>query len=93
MDTDIEELKQEVEELKALTADTNKTIHKMRRSQRWATILSIVWWLTVAGVSGAVYYYYFQPYIQAIMSTYGDAKDFQVQIQDLFANFGRNSAQ
>lgn len=93
MDSEIDELKQQVKELKALNEDTNKQIHKMRRSQRWSTILTIVWWLAVAGVFGAAYYYYVQPYVQAIMETYGNAQNFQVQIEDWFAQFGQNRPQ
>jgi hypothetical protein len=93
MDTEIEDLKQEVAELKEVVADTNKTLHGMRRSQRWGTIFRIVWWLTIVGVTGAAYYYFVQPYVEQVMSTYDNAKDFQVQIQDWFAQFGRTDAQ
>lgn len=93
MDPEIRELKQEVAALKEMTADTNRAVRGLRRSQRWRTIFSIVWWLTIAGVTGATYYYYVQPYVTQVMSAYGNAKDFQVQVQDFFAQFGRTEAQ
>ncbi len=93
MDSEIDELKQEVAELKEVVADTNRTLHGMRRSQRWGTIIRVVWWLTVLGVTGAAYFYFVQPYVEQVMNTYDSAKSFQVQIQDWFAQFGRNNAQ
>ncbi len=93
MDSEIDDLKQEVEELKEISADTNRLMHSMRRSQRWHTIFQIVWWLTIVGITGAAYYYYVQPYVEQVMSTYGNAKDFQVQVQDWFAQFGRTTPQ
>jgi len=89
MDTEIDELKQEVEELKAVTEDTNRIVHKMRRSARWAMLFQIVWWLTVLGVSGATYYYFVQPYVTKAVEAYGGAKDLQLQVENWFAQFGR----
>ena len=88
MATDIDGLRQEMEELKAMTADTNRVVRGMRRGQRWRTIFQIIWWLTLVGITGATYYYYVQPYVTQAMSAYGNAKDFQVQVQDFFAQFG-----
>src|SRR3989338_8567153 len=62
MDQEIAELKREVESLKAVTVDTNKMVHGMRRSQRWRSFVSILWWLTILGLTGASYYF-IQPYI------------------------------
>lgn len=93
MESEIDDLKQEVEELKALTVDTNHQIRKMRRSQRLHTIFTIVWWLTIVGVTGAAYYYYVQPYVQKIMDTYGDAQNFQSQVEDWFSQFRQNNDQ
>ncbi len=93
MDREIDDLKQEVAELKELVAETNHAVHGMRRSQRWATIFRIFWWLTIVGITGAAYYYYVQPYVQQVMSGYDNAKDFQVQVQDWFAQFGNRGAE
>ena len=92
MDTDIEDLKQEVESLKAVTVDTNRIVHGMRRSQRWRSFVTMVWWLTILGITGATYFY-LQPYINQAMQAYGDTKDMQVQVQDWFAQFGQTKTQ
>ena len=92
MDQEIAELKREVESLKAVTVDTNKMVHGMRRGQRWRSFVSILWWLTILGLTGASYYF-IQPYINQAIQTYGDTKDLQVQVQDWFAQFGRTNTQ
>ena len=90
MDPEIAELKREVEELKTLTVDTNRMMHGMRRGQRWRSFVSILWWLTILGLTGASYYF-IQPYINQAMQTYGDTKDIQVQVQDWFSQFGNKT--
>ncbi|MEK7109120.1 MAG: hypothetical protein AAB919_01650 [Patescibacteria group bacterium] len=91
MADDLQQLKQEVEKLRAVTEDTNKLVHRMRRGGRWALLFRIIWWLTILGVTGAAYYYYLQPYVGQAMNAYNNTKDLQVQIQKFFAQFGRTS--
>jgi hypothetical protein len=76
-----------------LAEDTNRVVHSMRRGQRWHTIFQIIWWLTIVGISGYTYITYVQPYVGQIMSAYGNAQDFQVQIQNFFAQFARQNPQ
>lgn len=87
--TEIDDLKQEVRRLTQTVQDTNTQVHKMRRSQRWHTLFQIVWWLSVIGITGAVYYYYVQPYVAEIMQAYNTAQGLQVQFQDWFAQLGQ----
>jgi hypothetical protein len=94
MDQDIEELKQEVEELKAMTEDTNRQVHKMRRAAWWGRAWAIIWWLLVFGVSGAAYYYYAQPVIQRVEQYYesfqhqsGQAQNWGSELGQLFAGY------
>jgi hypothetical protein len=90
MATDLDELKQEIEDLRAVNEDTNRQIHKMRRGARWAMLFQILWWLTIAGITGAAYYYYVQPYVDKITKGYGSAKNVELQIQNWFAQFGHS---
>lgn len=87
----MQELRQEVRRLTKTVEETNTVVHKLRRSQRWHTLFQIVWWLSVVGITGAAYYYYIQPYVSNVMDAYGNAKDFQVQVQDWFAQFGHKT--
>ena len=68
---EIEELKELVEKNIAVTQDTNRMVRKMRRNATWALVFQVVWWLVVAGVTGAAYYYYVQPYVMQIEHLYG----------------------
>lgn len=68
---EIEELRELVEKNIAITQETNRMVRKMRRNATWGWIFQIVWWLVVAGVTGAAYYYYVQPYIMQIEHLYG----------------------
>ena len=92
--SEIDELKQEVEELRAVTEDTNRQVHKMRRSARWAMLLQLLWWLTIFGVTGAAYYYYVQPYVVKVENMYfktqqgvAQVQGWQKQVQDFFAAY------
>ncbi len=92
MDTEIEALKREVESLKAVTVDTNKMLHGMRRNQRWHSFMALLWWAVIIGAS-VWSYYLIQPYIAQATAAYGNTKDLQVQVQDFFAKFGQTKAQ
>jgi len=90
MDTEIDELKQEVEELKSLTQDTNRVVHKLRRNIWWGRLWTIIWWAVILGLTGASYLY-LQPYIQKATAAYGNVKGFQLQVENFFAQFGHSS--
>ena len=89
--SEIDDLKQEVRRLTETVKDTNAQVHSMRRSQRWHTFFRIVWMLTIVGVTGYVYLTFVQPYVAVLMESYGDAREFQLQIQDWFAQFGNRA--
>jgi uncharacterized membrane protein len=87
--TEIEELKQEVEELRAVTEDTNKVVHKIRRGARWGLFFQIIWWLTIFGVTGAAYYYYLQPYVVKIENMYFKTQQSAAQAQNFWQQIGQ----
>ena len=91
--SEIDELKHEIAELKEMAEETNRGVRKMRRSQRLHTIFTILWWLTIVGVSGYAYITYVQPYVDKAIETYGNAQDLQLRVEDFFAQFGRNNTQ
>ena len=93
MDSDTEALKQQLEELKRITVDTNRVIHGMRRGQRWRSFFGILWWAAVIGFSGVTYYYYVQPYVDQAQHAYGNAQNFQSQIQDFLSQFNKAKTQ
>lgn len=65
MDSDSKKL----DELLELTRENNKILHGMRRTQRWGSVFTIVYWAVILGsILGT--YYYFQPTLQKYMSLF-----------------------
>lgn len=58
----------------SLAEDSNKILRAMRRSQRWASIVRIIYWALIIG-SAIGAYYLFQPYIDQIKNVYSKAGD------------------
>lgn len=58
-----------LDELLELTRENNKILSGMRRTQRWSTLFTIVYWAVILGSIFGVYYY-FQPTIQKYMKTF-----------------------
>ena len=96
----MEDPSQQIDELKALvrrsiavSEDTNRMVHSMRRAAWWGTITRWAWWFLVFGVSGVAYYYYVQPYVAKIESAYHSAEmgaqqaaDWQTSTSNFFKN-------
>ena len=76
--------------MRVVVEDTNHIVHKMRRSARWSLIFSILWWLSIIGLTGALYYYYLAPYIEGIKEIYGNAQGWEDQVAEFFRNFRSN---
>jgi hypothetical protein len=91
---DIEELKELVKRNTAILEDTNRTVHKMRRSALWGRFFQLAWWFAIIAVSGATYYLYLQPYVGQIAELYGQLREsgqqahsFSAQIQDVLLRY------
>jgi hypothetical protein len=59
---------QKIDEILDLTRENNKILRSMRRTQRWSSFFTYVYWLVILGSIFGVYYY-FQPTIQKYMHT------------------------
>jgi hypothetical protein len=71
----------------ALAEENNKLLHSMRRSQRWHSIMRVVWWLVIFCASAAFYYYYLWPYMQQILHVYQNVQQGGQQAQDAIVKF------
>lgn len=58
-----------VDELLELTRENNKILRSMRRTQRWSSLFTVVYWMIILGSIFGVYYY-FQPTIQKYLKTF-----------------------
>lgn len=94
MNDEIEELKELVKRNTAILEDTNRTVHKMRRSALWGRFFQLAWWFAIIAVSGATYYLYLQPYVGQLTDLYvqlregsQQAHSFSAQIQDVLLRY------
>jgi hypothetical protein len=67
-----------LEDIYRLALDTNRTIHKMRRSMLWGRFFYILVWLVLILGPAAAYYFYFQSYVQPYMTK---IQQFEAQLQ------------
>lgn len=78
-------MKDKIDEIFELTKENNKLLHKLRSSQKWASITRLLYWLVIIGISiGA--YYYVEPYLQKIMNAYSQSMSTLDKVQ----NFGNS---
>ncbi len=71
----IEELKQLVRRNIELSTETNKLLHSMHRSQRWASIFRVVRILILIALAGGVYVF-LSPYVEQVRDAYERARSF-----------------
>ncbi len=57
-----------------LAEENNEMLRAIRRSMRFARIMSILYWVFIIG-SAVGAYYLIQPYIDTLAGVYGGAKD------------------
>ncbi|MBX4192446.1 hypothetical protein KW798_03090 [Candidatus Parcubacteria bacterium] len=92
MDTDIEELKEELRIQRKLLEDTNATVRKMHRGAVWGRIISWGWWIAVLVLTTAVYYYFLGPYMNQLLQIYtgfsGGSGDSGGLLQTLLKQYG-----
>lgn len=70
MDLDARKL----EELLELSRENNEILRSMRRTQRWKSFFTLVYWAVILGSIFGVYYY-LQPTIQKYMKTFKSSYD------------------
>ena len=68
------ESKKLLEETYTLTKENNKMLRTIRRKQKWASFMRLMYWLIIIGISiGA--FYYLQPYIYKLESIINSTMD------------------
>jgi hypothetical protein len=69
-----------------LEEENNKMLRSMRRAQRIARVMSIIYWIFIIG-SAVGAYYFIQPYLDPIYSIFGKAKDNLNSVNGLLQSF------
>ena len=57
-----------------LAEENNQMLHSMKRSQRWASITRVIYWIFIIG-SAVGAYYLIQPYVDQVKGLYGNASE------------------
>jgi hypothetical protein len=57
-----------------LSEENNQLLKKLVRHARWSRFIRIAYWLIIIGASVGVFYF-FQPYIDQLISTYRSIND------------------
>ncbi len=66
-----------LEDTMELAKDNNKMLHHIRNSQRWASLMRVIYWAIIIAI-GIGSYYFIQPYVtevQKIMKESGATLD------------------
>lgn len=63
------ETKQMLAETLELSRENNKMLRSLRNSQRWASIMRVLYWVAIIGISiGA--FYFVEPYLKNLLNIY-----------------------
>jgi hypothetical protein len=63
------ESKKLLEDTLHLEQDNNKMLHSIRRTMRFSSVMTFIYWIIIIG-SAIGTYYYFQPYFNKILGVY-----------------------
>ncbi len=73
------ESKKLLEDTLRLEQDNNKILHSMRRTMRFSSIMTFIYWIIIIG-SAVGAYYYFQPYFNKILGVYNSITGTQYKL-------------
>ena len=82
-----------IDQILAITKDTNRMVHKMHRGVLWGRFFTVAWWILIVAVSGYTYFAYAQPYVTQIEKMYAQlgqstrqAQSIQSEMSNFFGN-------
>ncbi len=92
-----------IDQILEITKDTNRIVHKMRRSMLWGRFFYLLVWLILILGPAAAYYFYFQSYVQPyivkvqqleaqLQQANQTTQTYQNQISSFFGTFTQHSA-
>ncbi len=65
------EVKKMIEESLTLNRESNTILKGIRRAQRRAEIMKVIYWVIILGITFGAYYF-IQPYIDSLLGYYGN---------------------
>lgn len=58
----------------ALSEENNRIIKSVLRNLRWSRMFTVLYWLVLIAISVGAFYY-FQPYLDKLLTTYGSIEN------------------
>lgn len=90
------DLEKKLDEILELTIDNNRMLHRMRRMQRWSSVMRGLYWLLIIGLAFGSFYFV-KPYFEQLTTVYTQgAANFQTiqkefsTIQNFFGKGGKS---
>lgn len=69
IEVEIQELKEDIEDLAKITKDNNNVLRRIQQQGRLSLLVNMLYWLVIIGsMFGA--YYYFQPFVGKMVEKY-----------------------
>jgi hypothetical protein len=82
IENEIQELKEEIEDLAKITKDNNSVLRRIQQQGRLSLFVNILYWMVIIGsMFGA--YYYFQPFIGTFKEKYNQLINIPQKIQQI----------
>jgi hypothetical protein len=82
IETEIQELKEEIEDLAKITKDNNTVLRRIQQQGRLSLFVNILYWMVIIGsMFGA--YYYLQPFIGTFKDKYDQLINIPQKIQQI----------
>lgn len=72
-DNDLQNLKQNIEEVREITERNHEMLKSIERSLFWKRVMSIIYWVIIIGVAVGAFYF-LQPYIDRVLDVYGQVQ-------------------
>lgn len=89
-------LEKKLDELLELTTENNRMLHRMRRLQRWSSVMRALYWLVIIGLAFGSFYFV-KPYFEQLTKVYTQGAASFNTIQTEFSNiqtlFGKGKSE
>lgn len=81
-DEDLQDIQDRIDHLEKLTRENNRILHKVRNQMRLGVIMRGLWWVFIIGSFLGIYYY-LQPFLDQIGTTYDEIIQFPEKLKNL----------
>jgi hypothetical protein len=73
------ESKKLLEDTFRLSEENNRMLRRMRKVQKWTTILRVLYFVVILGIAVGAFYY-LTPYIEGVLNVYSSVSGFEERV-------------